>query len=35
VGQLGFHHRTEINKKVYRIGKQEEKNAASTEADLT
>ena len=37
-GQLGYHHRTELNKKVYRIGKGERyntKNNASTDADLT
>jgi len=33
-GQHGYHHRTEINKKVYRIGKAGTKNA-TTEADLT
>lgn len=37
-GQLGYHHRTEMNKKVYRLGKGERyntKNNASTDADLT
>jgi len=34
-GQHGFHHRTEINKKIYRIGKGEEKNNAGGSADLT
>merc|ERR1711957_1007990 len=36
-GQLGYHHRTEINKKIYRIGKnaKEDPNSAMTEADLT
>merc|ERR1712230_208022 len=36
-GQYGYHHRTEINKKVYKIGKsiKEDANNASTEADLT
>jgi len=37
-GQLGYHHRTEMNKKVYRIGegaKYDVKNNATTEADLT
>jgi len=34
-GQYGFHHRTEINKKIYRIGKKETKNSASTAIDLT
>jgi len=34
-GQDGYHHRTEINKKIYRIGKGGTKNNGSTEADLT
>jgi len=37
-GQLGYHHRTEMNKKIYRIGKgarQGSTNNASTSADLT
>jgi len=36
-GQRGYHHRTEINKKIYRIGKalKDEANNAMTEADLT
>jgi len=37
-GQNGYHHRTEINKKIYRIGtgiKYDGKNNASTAADLT
>merc|ERR1712014_233363 len=36
-GQDGYHHRTEINKKIYRIGKnaKEEPNSAMTSADLT
>lgn len=37
-GQYGFFHRTEINKKIYRIGtgaKHGTKNNASTQADLT
>jgi large subunit ribosomal protein L3e len=35
-GQHGFHHRTEINKKVYRIGKKgEDSHNASTEFDVT
>jgi large subunit ribosomal protein L3e len=36
-GQNGYHHRTEINKKIYRIGKntKEDPNGATTEADLT
>jgi len=34
-GQDGYHHRTEINKRVLRIGKKGDPNSASTEADLT
>jgi large subunit ribosomal protein L3e len=34
-GQNGYHHRTEVNKKIYRIGKGDEKTNASTEYDLT
>jgi len=34
-GQDGYHHRTEINKKIYRIGKGEDKKNGSTETDLT
>jgi len=34
-GQNGYHHRTEINKKVYRIGKKENPESGSTEFDLT
>jgi len=35
-GQDGYHHRTEINKKVYRIGKKESNSTSgSTEFDLT
>jgi len=34
-GQHGYHHRTEINKKIYRIGEAGKKNSASTERDLT
>merc|ERR1711972_1021253 len=36
-GQLGYGHRTEINKKIYRIGKnaKEDPNSAQTENDLT
>lgn len=38
-GQNGYHHRTEANKKIYRIGKsaltEEGKNNASTESDIT
>jgi len=34
-GQHGYHHRTEINKKIYRIGDGAADNTASTEFDLT
>ncbi|RKP25824.1 60S ribosomal protein L3 [Syncephalis pseudoplumigaleata] len=34
-GQNGYHHRTEINKKIYRIGSGTDKKNASTEYDLT
>ncbi|KAH9529100.1 60S ribosomal protein L3, variant 3 [Dermatophagoides farinae] len=36
-GQKGYHHRTEINKKIYKIGKggKDAKNNASTEYDIT
>jgi len=39
-GQLGYHHRTEANKKVYRLGRgirygDDGKNNGSTTADLT
>merc|ERR1712070_1251807 len=34
-GQHGYHHRTEMNKKIYRIGKKDDKASAKTEADLT
>merc|ERR1711869_95373 len=36
-GQDGYHHRTEINKKIYRIGKsiKEDPNSCTTEQDLT
>jgi large subunit ribosomal protein L3e len=34
-GQNGYHHRTEINKKIYRVGKGGDEKGASTEADLT
>merc|ERR1719408_486335 len=36
-GQRGYHHRTEINKKIYRVGKAEkdDPNNAGTETDLT
>jgi len=34
-GQNGYHHRTEINKKIYRVGKGDDTNSASTSNDLT
>ncbi|XP_024379495.1 large ribosomal subunit protein uL3 [Physcomitrium patens] len=36
-GQNGYHHRTEMNKKVYKVGKAEDKQSfgASTEFDVT
>merc|ERR1712196_40649 len=34
-GQNGYHHRTEMNKKIYRIGKAGDKNNGSTDFDLT
>jgi large subunit ribosomal protein L3e len=34
-GQKGYHHRTEMNKKIYRIGKANDKKNGSTELDLT
>jgi len=34
-GQQGYFHRTELNKKVYRIGKGGDKASCQTEADLT
>ena len=37
-GQLGYHHRTEINKRIYRVGQApsaENKGNASTEYDMT
>jgi large subunit ribosomal protein L3e len=34
-GQNGFHHRTEMNKKIYRIGAAGDASSASTEFDLT
>merc|ERR1712032_979061 len=34
-GQNGYHHRTELNKKVYRIGKAGDKSSATTATDLT
>jgi len=34
-GQNGYHHRTEFNKKIYRLGKGGDRTNASTEYDLT
>jgi len=34
-GQMGYHHRTEINKRILRIGAKDNKSSASTDADLT
>jgi large subunit ribosomal protein L3e len=34
-GQNGYHHRTEVNKKIYRIGKGSDKHSGSTAVDLT
>jgi large subunit ribosomal protein L3e len=36
-GQMGFHHRTEINKKIYKIGKKDDKasHGATTDYDVT
>ena len=34
-GQNGYHHRTEMNKKIFRIGLKGDASSASTEADLT
>jgi large subunit ribosomal protein L3e len=34
-GQNGYHHRTEMNKKIYKIGKGDVENNATTEFDLT
>jgi len=34
-GQNGYHHRTEINKKVYRIGLGSDKGNATTASDIT
>ncbi|KAE9386501.1 hypothetical protein BT96DRAFT_1084397 [Gymnopus androsaceus JB14] len=34
-GQNGYHHRTEINKKVYRIGSSSDDANATTESDVT
>jgi len=34
-GQNGYHHRTELNKKIYRIGSGDNEGNASTESDIT
>ena len=34
-GQDGYHHRTEVNKKIFRMGKKGDSKSCSTEADLT
>merc|ERR1711935_429198 len=34
-GQHGYHHRTEINRKIYRVGKADDKASCQTEYDLT
>jgi large subunit ribosomal protein L3e len=34
-GQNGYFHRTELNKKVYRMGKKDDKASCQTDADLT
>jgi large subunit ribosomal protein L3e len=34
-GQDGYHHRTEVNKKIYRLGSGEDKSNAATEFDTT
>ena len=34
-GQKGYHHRTEVNKKIYRIGAAEDPNNGGTPSDLT
>jgi len=34
-GQQGYHHRTSVNHKVYRIGKADDEGSASTEVDVT
>merc|ERR1719206_432347 len=34
-GQNGYFHRTELNKKIYRVGKKDDKASCQTEADLT
>lgn len=34
-GQKGYHHRTEVNKKIYRIGGKDDPNNGGTKSDLT
>lgn len=34
-GQKGYHHRTEINKRILRVGKKGDNNSCTTEMDLT
>ncbi|CAN8103714.1 unnamed protein product [Discula destructiva] len=34
-GQMGYHHRTSVNHKVYRIAKAGDENSAATETDVT
>ena len=34
-GQMGYHHRTSVNHKVYRIGKAGDRKSAATEADVS
>ena len=34
-GQLGYHHRTEVNKKIYRIGRGDDPKNGSTDQDVT
>jgi large subunit ribosomal protein L3e len=34
-GQDGYHHRTEVNKKIYRVGKGSDVSSATTDFDLT
>jgi large subunit ribosomal protein L3e len=34
-GQMGYHHRTEINKRILRVGKKGDPKSASTETDLS
>jgi large subunit ribosomal protein L3e len=34
-GQKGYHHRTELNKKIYRIGSEDDQNNGGTKSDLT